>query len=62
MKMEKIMESIKQLSASQGFYGRLYNTIITAQKNDIETYNNIKNELEKQQFKDTLDLIFYFEC
>lgn len=52
------MQVIKELADSQGFYGRLYNGIMTLDDEDLET---TKQELEKQNFKDVIDIILYFE-
>lgn len=62
MKMEDILKAIKDLSNSQGFYGRLYNNLMEIKANDKETYNKIKTELESKQFTDILDLVMYIEC
>ncbi len=62
MKMNEILENIKMLACSQGFYGRLYNAIIELKENDENAYNDFKAKLEEKNFKDTLDLVMYFEC
>lgn len=58
MKRNEIMEWIKKLAASQGFYGRLLQAI-----NDMD--NNDKNaffeHLEAQNFTGPVDLIMYIE-
>ena len=61
MNMNMILYEIRQLSFSQGFYGRLYNTLIELQNNDPEKYEKIKTELEAQNFKDAVDMVLYFE-
>lgn len=61
MKMKDILNAIKELANSQGFYGRLLRDLTELQQNDLESYNNIKEELESQNFHDTLDLIMYLE-
>ena len=61
MKIEQILYEIKQLSYSQGFYGRLYNHIMEIMREDTKAYNEIKKELEEQNFKTTLDMVLYFE-
>ena len=61
MNMNMILYEIRQLSFSQGFYGRLYNTLIELQSNDPEKYEEIKEELEAQNFKDAVDMVLYFE-
>ena len=59
MKREEIMETIKSLASSQGFYGRLYRSLMEL---DEEKYNEVMTELESQNFKDGIDLIMYIEC
>ena len=59
MKREEIMETIKSLASSQGFYGRLYRKLMEL---DEEKYNEVMTELESQNFKDGVDLIMYIEC
>lgn len=61
MKMKDILNAIKELANSQGFYGRLLRDLTELKQNDLESYNNIKEELESQNFHDTLDLIMYLE-
>ena len=61
MKMNDILNAIRELASSQGFYGRLYRDLTELQQNDLEQYNSIKEELESQNFHDTLDLIIYLE-
>lgn len=54
MNKEQIIEVIKNLAYSQGFYGRLLRQI---------TENpSILDELEAQNFSDDIDLIMYLEC
>ena len=53
MNKEQILNTIKSLSHSQGFYSRLLR--------DIENDENILNELEKQKFNDSLDLVLFLE-
>ena len=53
MNKQEIYETIKMLAKSQGFYGRV-----------LEGINNNKEILtflEKQNFKDSSDLIFFIE-
>ena len=57
MNRNEIMEAIQQLSYGQGFYGRLLRHITEAENKD-----EILLELENQNFKDVLEMIFYFEC
>ena len=57
MKRQEILDTIKMLAQGQGFYGRLYEQIMTADNKD-----EILEELENKNFKDALDLVFFFEC
>ena len=57
MKANEILETIKMLAKSQGFYGRLLNDIETSEERE-----NILAELESQNFKDPVDLVMFFEC
>lgn len=62
MKMNEILENIKMLSKNQGFYGRLYHQIMDYKENNPKVFERIANDLEAQNFKDTVDMIMYFEC
>ena len=57
MKANEILEAIKMLAKTQGFYGRLLNDIETSEERE-----NILAELESQNFKDPVDLVMFFEC
>lgn len=61
MNIEEIMAAIRSLAESQGYYGRLYNELWEMQTNDPEKWEEVKNTLEAQNFKDTLDMVMYFE-
>lgn len=53
MNKEEILNSVKSLAKSQGFYGRLYEQL----------YDNDEalEFLEKQNFKDIVDMILFLE-
>ena len=53
MNKEEILNTIKSLASSQGFYSRLYN--------ELESNENCLNFLEEQNFKDPIDLILFLE-
>lgn len=57
MNKQEILNSIKSLASSQGFYGRLYEQL-TDESEDSERF---LSELEAQNFKDSVDLILYLE-
>nr|DAR13264.1 MAG TPA: hypothetical protein [Caudoviricetes sp.] len=54
MTKEEIMEAIKSLAKSQGFYGRLYEFF----KENPEALENFA----KQNFKDSLDMVMFLEA
>lgn len=61
MKFDEIIQIIKDLAKSQGFYGRLLYEIEDAKENDREKYERIKVTLEEQNFKDAVDMVLFFE-
>lgn len=61
MDIEQIMAAIRSLAQSQGYYGRLYNELWEMQTNDPDKWEEVKNTLEKQNFKDSLDMVMFFE-
>lgn len=61
MKMEDILNVIKMLACSQGFYGRLYRAIMELAEEDEEQYEEFCAELEAQEFTDSVDVVLYFE-
>lgn len=58
MNKEQIIYAIKTLAQSQGFYSRLYRTLCEAKEADRECF---LNQLEAQNFNDTVDLVLYLE-
>ena len=54
MDREQIMNAIRELAMSQGFYGRLLR--------QIDENPEILDELENQHFKDVVDMVMYIEC
>lgn len=57
MTKNEILETIKLLSQSQGYYGRLYNRLM---ENDDEAQEWLA-EAESQNFQDKVDLILWIE-
>lgn len=53
MTKEEILKSIKTLSKSQGFYQGLYE--------NLKSNSELLEYLEKQNFKDIMDLILFLE-
>ena len=58
MKRDVIIEWIKKLAASQGYYGRLLQAINDMENNDREA---LFAHLEAQNFAGPVDLIMYIE-
>lgn len=58
MKTNEIMQTIKQLSKAQGYYGRLYNQLLNMNR---EEFKKVMTILEAQKFKDSVDLVIYLE-
>lgn len=58
MKRDAILEVIKSLAMSKGFYGRLLMDIYYA---DEEVRENFWEHMESLNLKDALDVVLYFE-
>lgn len=54
MTAEEIMDAIKALAQSQGFYGRLLM--------DIHDNEEILDYLVEQNFKNVVEMIMFLEC
>lgn len=61
MKIEQIMQTILELSHSQGFYRRLYRDLMGIKNTDEIAWGYVVETLEAQNFKEPLDLILYLE-
>lgn len=61
MKIDAILDLIRSLACSQGFYGRIYHSLISARDNDPDRWADIVEVLESQNFTDDLSVILYFE-
>lgn len=59
MTKKQIMDSFRSLAMSNGFYGRLVRHI---DEMDEASRDKFLGDLEKKNFKDTVDLILYIEC
>ena len=49
---------ITSLATQQGFYARLLENIDDLEENELE---ELKQEIEKQKFKDKLDIVLWLE-
>ena len=59
--VEECVEVIKTLAQSQGFYARLYANIIDTKENYPEAWEDFKEVMESQNFKDPIDIVLFFE-
>ena len=59
--IEQVVDVIEMLSYSQGFYGRLLEEILYIEENDPVKYEVFKTIIEKQEFKDPVDVVLFFE-
>ena len=57
----QVIEVIKDLAKSQGFYSRLWQSIQENILTDEEEYENFQQFCEQQNFKDAVDLVLFFE-
>lgn len=56
-----VIDIIDTLSYSQGFYGRLLRDIYELKKYEPEMFAMFVDEIESQNFTNTLDIVMYFE-
>lgn len=61
LNIEEVVEVVEMLSYSQGFYGRLLEEILYIEENEPDKYEVFKNIIEKQEFKDPVDVVLFFE-
>lgn len=61
MKIGAILETIRGLAASQGFYGRLYRDLMEVKETNPPGWEKVCHELESQNFRDPVDMVLYFE-
>lgn len=59
--VDQVIELVRQLSRSQGYYGRLLERILYLQEYEPEAFEEFKNVIEEQHFKDPVDVVLFFE-
>ena len=57
MNRQEILNAVKSLAMSQGFYGRLYNALT----NGTEEAEAALQEMVDQNFKDSVDMVMWIE-
>lgn len=58
MNKKQILEAIRSLAASQGFYGRLYERLTDGSEEAEDTLTL----MEEQNFGDVADMVMWLEC
>lgn len=61
MNREEILNAIRSLAMSQGYYGRLMERIEYLQEEDPNEYEYLMETLEDEHFEDTVDLVMFLE-
>lgn len=61
MNRDEIMDNIRTLASSQGFYSRLYSSLCDMRDNDPEEFDRNMTILEEQNFGDAVDLVMFLE-
>ena len=61
MDIEEVVDVIEMLADSQGFYGRLLEEILYIEENCPKKYEAFREVIEKQEFKDPVDVVLFFE-
>lgn len=61
MNRDEIMDAIKMLASSQGFYSRMYSSLCEMRDNDPDEFDRNMTILEEQNFGDAVDMVMFFE-
>ena len=61
MKINEILCAIRSLAQSQGFYSRLYSDLLSVKQSSPDEWADIVTVLENSNFKDTVDMVLFFE-
>lgn len=59
--VDRVIELIRDLSYSQGFYGRLLERVLYMKEYEQENFERFKEIIEEQDFKDPVDVVLFFE-
>ena len=59
--VNQVIEVVEILSHSQGFYGRLLNSITDMEENEPSEFDRFKTIVEEQHFTDPVDVVLFFE-
>ena len=61
MKINEILSVIHSLAQPQGFYSRLYSDLLSVKQSSPDEWADIVTVLENRHFKDTVDMVLFFE-
>lgn len=61
MNRDEIMDAIKMLASSQGFYSRMYSSLCEMRDKDPDEFDRNMTILEGQNFGDAVDMVMFFE-
>lgn len=59
--VEQVIDLIKMLSQSQGFYGRLLEEIMYIKEYDPISFEVFADMIEKEEFENPVDVVLFFE-
>ena len=59
--VDRVIKLVKDLSYSQGFYGRLLERILYMKEYEQENFERFKEIIEEQEFKDPVEVVLFFE-
>ena len=62
MGRQQILDTIKDLSKSQGLYSYIYANLQRYRKEDPEFFDTFMNHLVNQHFSNPVDLVLFFEA
>ena len=57
----QVLDIIRELSHSQGFYSRLYRNILDLKETNEEAFEAWSQAIESENFEDPIDVVMYFE-
>lgn len=61
MNRDEILDTIRALTSTQGFYGRLLENLLAARDDDPDAYDALMTDLESRNLRDAVDLCIYLE-
>lgn len=59
--VDQVIDVIRMLSNSQGYYGRLLEKIMYLYENEPDSFDEFARIVEEQKFTDPVDVVLFFE-